>query len=105
MSGFRIHHLVDREFAEVRAWYGEHSPRAAEHFVSRFLVALARIKSRPTAHALWVAPFRRVRLVRFPYIVLFHEDRSIVSVLALVHERREPRRICASTRQRLRELK
>jgi hypothetical protein len=65
---------------------------AADNFAACFDVALEKIKQRSMSHAPWRAPFRRVRLKRFPYLLIFHGDRRVVSILALVHERREPKR-------------
>ena len=90
MPRFRVHQPVAYEFREVLAWYAGMSPLAAENFVWSFDVALKRVQRHPTAHAPWKPPFRRIRLVRFPYLLLFHADRRATSVLALVHERREP---------------
>ena len=78
MPQFRIHHAVEFEFREVRAWYAGHSP--------------------------WRRMFRRVRLVRFPYLVIFHADAQTTSVLALVHQRQEPERKKAMLSRRLVEF-
>ncbi len=92
MPRFRVHHLVDFEYREVRAWYARLSPLAAENFADCFDAALERVRRHPTSHPPWQAHFRRIRLARFPYLLLFHADRRVISVLALVHERREPTR-------------
>lgn len=101
MPQFRIHHQVADEFDEVLAWYAGLSPLAAANFILSFESSLNKVRLHPTAQAPWRPPFRRVRLVRFPYLLLFHTDRQITSVLALVHERREPRKTLATlvTRQ------
>lgn len=93
MPEFLVHRLVAAEFVEVRDWYAGQSPWAAEHFVRRFETALKSVALHPTAHAPWQSAFRRVRLTRFPYLLIFHADQQRIAVLALVHERREPRRV------------
>ena len=95
MPRFRLHRLVAFEFGEACAWYTGHSPLAAENFVHSFHGALKKVQRQPTAHAPWRPPFRRIRLARYPYLVIYHTDRRITSVLALVHERREPARTFA----------
>jgi hypothetical protein len=92
MPRFRVHYRVADEFGAVLAWYAGLSPLAAENFVVCFQVALTKIERHPTAQAPWRPPFRRTRLTRFPYLLVFHADRRMTSVLALVHERREPQR-------------
>jgi hypothetical protein len=46
---------------------------------------------------------RRIRLVRFPYLLLFPADRRTTSILALVHERREPEPTFADLAKRKRD--
>ena len=92
MPRVRIHRLVDLEFWETLAWYAGLSPLAADNFAMCFDAALEKIRRRPTAHAPWRVPFRRIRLKRFPNLLIFHADQRAISVLALVHERREPGR-------------
>ena len=104
MPRFRIHHLVAFEFEEVLAWYTGLSPLAADNFVISFHAALERVRQHPTSHAPWRPPFRRIRLTRFPYLLLFHADQRMTSVLALVHERREPGRTFAALVQRRKQF-
>jgi len=101
MPRFRIHHLIAWEFTEVYAWYSGHSPLAAENFDQAFFAALERVQQTPSAHALWRRTLRRIRLKRYPYILIYHTDRSHTSVLALAHDRREPTRLLTTTTQRL----
>lgn len=105
MPRFRIHRLVDFEFGEVWTWYAVHSPVAAENFVHRFLAALEHVQRHPTAQTLWRPPFRRIRLARYPYLVIFHTDRRYTSVIALVHERREPTRTLGPLTDRLKNFR
>lgn len=104
MPQFRIHHAVEFEFREVRAWYAELSPWAAENFIHALHAAMDKVRLRPTAHAPWRGVFRRVRLVRYPYLVIFHTDAKMTSVLALVHRRQEPARAQAVMSRRLGEF-
>jgi hypothetical protein len=103
MPRFRIHRLMESEFDEAHSWYADLSPLAAENFQICFDEALARVRLHPTAHAPWRVLFRRAKLKRFPYLLLFHADRRMVSVLALVHERREPNRTLESLARRKQE--
>ena len=105
MPRLRIHQLVEFEYGEVLAWYAGLSPLAADNFVVSFHGALDRVQRHPTAHAPWHPPFRRIRLTRFPYLLLFHADRRMTSVLALVHERREPSRVLTALAHRQKEFR
>jgi len=104
MPRFRLHQQVGFEYREVWAWYAGLSPWAADNFADCFAAALERIRRHPTAHAPWGPPFRRIRLVRFPYLLIYHADRRTVSILALVHERREVSRTFATLAQRKKDL-
>jgi plasmid stabilization system protein ParE len=101
MLSFRIHRLVEREFNEARAWYAERSPLAAEYFSAQFDRAMVRVQQRPSSHAPWRTIFRRPRLTSFTYLLLFHLEHGRVSVLSLVHDRREPARTLSTVRVRL----
>ncbi len=98
MLTLRIHHQVLPEFHTVRAWYDARSPLAAAQFSRRFDAAISRIAARPNAHPRWRALFRRARVVRFPYLLLFQISRSVISVLARVHQRRESGAVFNSVR-------
>ena len=101
MSRFRIHRVVAAEFEEVSAWYAGISPLVQENFVEAFHLALVKVRRQPTAHALWRPPFRRIRLTRYPYMVIYYSHQRMTSVLALVHERREPVRVAAMLTRRV----
>ena len=90
MPRLRIHHLVEFEFREVYSWYAGHSPLAAEIFIRSFFNALEKVRHKPLACAPWRPPCRRVRLYRYPYLLVYHSDKRSTSVLALIHERRDP---------------
>jgi plasmid stabilization system protein ParE len=100
MPQFRVHRLVEEEFREAFRWYSDRSPQAAENFSTRFSQLLAGLERNPRKHAFWKKPFRRIRLMRFPYIVIYHETTTTLSVLALVHEHREPLQTLSSLGQR-----
>ncbi|MEO6992442.1 MAG: hypothetical protein ABI273_02325 [Lacunisphaera sp.] len=104
MPRLRLHQLVASEFEEGLAWYADLSPLAAENFTACFYLALAKMEKHPNAQASWRPPFRRIRLPRFPYLLIFHTDQRMTSVLALVHERREPRRTLATLIQRRKQF-
>jgi plasmid stabilization system protein ParE len=101
MPRFRVHSLVESEFNEARAWYADRSQSAAENFAGRFDRSLARVESHPTSHAPWMSIFRRTRVKYFPYLILFHTNRRITSVLALVHERRAAENVLTTVGRRL----
>lgn len=104
MPRLRIHRQSAAEFTEVLRWYAGHSVWAAENFHHAFWSALERLRVAPTAHAYWRQPFRRVRLKRFPYLLIYHADERYLSVVALIHDRREPRRASGAISRRLDEF-
>ena len=104
MPRVRVHRLVATEFWEVLAWYASLSPLVADHFADCFDAAMDRVTQRPTTHAPWQSAFRRVRLKRFPYLLIFNVDHRAISILALVHEKREPKRMLADMRFRQAEF-
>jgi hypothetical protein len=101
MPTLRVHHMVMPEHAEARAWYAARSVLAPLNFDRCVRAALEEIATHPTSHAIWRSIFRRCRLAGFPYLAIFHCDSAFVSVLALVHHRRDSGRTLAMVRDRL----
>jgi len=104
MPPLRIHERVVQEFNTARAWYADRSQVAAENSTRRFDDAKGRVRLRPTSHALWRAGFRWARLVQFPYLLISHLVWRQVSVLALVHARRDASHVLPTIRPRMEDI-
>ena len=82
--------------------YGEVDPRLAGAFVSELGTAFRFIRQYPKGAPVFHAPYRRVALRRFPYLVCYRvmDDGGDVRVLMVVSARRDPQTIRSMLAQR-----
>lgn len=87
--------LLRRAVAEIdegRRWYEGQAPGLGRAFMLAVDAALADVHRHPAAHA-EVRPRVRRALVRgFPYGVFYAAYADHITVLAVIHSRRDPRR-------------
>lgn len=81
---------ADREFEEATIWY-EQKAGLGTVFVERVQEALDRIGQLPELHAMVYQDIRRARVQRFPYSVLYRVLPDQVEVIALFHNKRNPK--------------
>ncbi len=87
----RFHRLADRESREARRWYERRRGGLGDEFVTELERAVARIVAAPERGRLFGGRYRRVRLRRFPYRLIYEIiDAATVQVLAVAHDRRRP---------------
>lgn len=82
--------LAEEEIREAFHWYFERSPFAAAAFRSEVFAAIDGLAEDPT---MWPADAEGVRyyiLRRFPYTIHYEVSASLVTVLAIAHQRRRP---------------
>jgi len=78
--------------AEAFQWYEARSVRLGHEFLRIVSVAFASIQRAPEQYAIAVDDIRMVPLRRFPYVVYFVGTTRGISVIAVIHGRRHPRR-------------
>jgi plasmid stabilization system protein ParE len=78
------------EAEAAAAWYAERDPRVAVRFAEELEAALNRIADAPHRWPLHVHGTHRVRLTRFPYLVVYREDPTRILIVAVAHTRRKP---------------
>jgi len=81
---------ADRDFEEAVAWYERHAG-LGERFVARTEEALNRIGAMPELHAVIHQNIRRVRVAGFPYNVYYRILGDRIEVLAVFHNKRDPK--------------
>ena len=87
-----VRDAAEADIAEAARWYEQRSPGLGREFLRAVDVALAEISRMPERYPIARGKARRVLLRRFPYAVLFVATPDLVSVLACLHARRDPRR-------------
>jgi plasmid stabilization system protein ParE len=80
------------ELAEAYRWYEERSTGLGHEFIRSVRIVLAAIERAPSQFPTALDDIRRAQLRRFPYLIYFVVLPESVSVLAVMHGRRDPRR-------------
>ncbi len=80
------------ELREAFAWYEERRVGLGFEFLRTVRVVLAAIERSPELFPFALDDIRKAPLRRFPYVVYFVVLESGISVLAIIHGRRHPRR-------------
>lgn len=78
------------EAEAAAAWYAERDQRVGALFVEALDAALHRIAEAPGRWPAYLHGTRRVRLGRFPYVVVYREEPARILVVAVAHTRRRP---------------
>lgn len=92
MTRYEVSLLLFAE-EEIRAafhWYDERNPSVADAFRTEIFAAIDSLADDPMA---WPADAEGVHhyiLRRFPYTIHYEVSTSVVTVLALAHQRRRP---------------
>lgn len=88
-----FHPAVQQDFnAAIDYYAAEGGGHLADRFEAELRDCLAAIKSGPRQYAFYQGStaFRRIRLRRFPYLVIYREKLGGVRVTILKHEKRHP---------------
>jgi plasmid stabilization system protein ParE len=81
-----------REAGEAYEWYEEQRPGLGLDFLEALQVQLDLIQKSPRLFAEVIPGVRRTLLAHFPYGVFYASKGEIISILAVVHTSRNPRR-------------
>jgi plasmid stabilization system protein ParE len=87
-----VRDAAEADITEAARWYEQRSPGLGSEFLRAVDVTLAEIVRMPERYPLVRGDARRALLRRFPYAVFFVATADLVSVLACLHARRDPKR-------------
>lgn len=82
---------VRDEIDEAYAWYEEQRQGLGEGFLAAIRVVLDQIESAPEIDASIYRAVRRGRLKRFPYAVYYRVQPDRIAVIAVQHNKRNPK--------------
>jgi plasmid stabilization system protein ParE len=83
---------AEADVLDAALWYEQRSPGLGREFLRAVDAALAEIAAMPERYPIVHGEARRALLRRFPYGVYFVLTPGLVSVIACMHARRDPRR-------------
>jgi plasmid stabilization system protein ParE len=87
-----VRDAAEADITEAARWYEQRSPGLGTEFLRAVDVTLTEIVRMPKRYPVVRGEARRALLRRFPYAVFFVASPDLVSVLACMHARRDPRR-------------
>ena len=90
IENIRIEVAATKEVLEATAWYEKESEQTKEHFVADFEKALNLIRHYPEAWPVLHGQYRKCRLSRFPYLIIYSSDRNEISIAAVMHAKQKP---------------
>ena len=85
------HPEVEDDLIEVTDYYKAIDTDLADRFVKESESAVAFVEQYPSAGHVLHTKYRRVTLARFPYLVCYRLKGDTIRVLAVVHDRRDPK--------------
>jgi toxin ParE1/3/4 len=81
---------AEADVVEAAAYYRRISPALSAAFRTQLRSVLDLLRQRPRSGAPYLHDTRRSHFARFPYSVIYVLDDDDVSVVAVVHDRRDP---------------
>jgi len=86
----RVLEVAQQELDEAIAYYNSQAPGLGDAFLLEAVAAIDRIRRFPQAWHPLGESTRRCRLRRFPYGLIYHEDKGEVVIVAVAHSHRRP---------------
>ncbi|MGP0066147.1 MAG: type II toxin-antitoxin system RelE/ParE family toxin [Isosphaeraceae bacterium] len=83
---------VKDEVDEAYTWCDQQQGGLGEEFLEEIQVALERIQQNPELRAVIYRDVRRASIRRFPYAVYYRIEPGRLTVIAVHHTKRDPRR-------------
>lgn len=86
----RLHPEASFEAIEARTWIGGDDPHQGEMFAVAVAESFQRIKRSPLICRRFDGEFRRTRVGKFRYSVIFRIHGDEIQVMAVMHQHRRP---------------
>lgn len=80
------------DLLDAKRWYEERRTGLGDEFVDAVDSAIAAAKQRPLSFRIVRGEVRRTLLRRFPYGVYFTVSSKAITIIAVFHARRDPKR-------------
>lgn len=86
----RLHPDADFEALEAKSWIKEDDPIQADLFVGALEKTFTEIKRNPDRYRTFSGDFRKARVGKFAYGVVYRIGSNEIEVLAIMHLHRKP---------------
>jgi len=89
---YRFHPQALAEYEAAAVWYGRRSYEGALRFAALVDDGIVGIREMPEAWPVWPGrtDVRRRVLQRFPYSIIYLDERSEIVIVAVAHHKRRP---------------
>ncbi len=94
----RLRRAAELDVEEAQDWYEEQQAGLARDFNNELTAVMARLAETPLIYPVVYRDVRRAILHRFPFLVWYQIDGSVVRVLACTHGRADPGKVRARLR-------
>jgi toxin ParE1/3/4 len=81
---------AENDFTESLTWYAKQDSDLARQFDSELDAAITRIAESPDTFPAIDERHRYMQMRRFPFVIIFREDRDKVTIVAVAHTSRSP---------------
>ena len=82
---------AESDIKDAYEWYEAQRKGLGENFLLCIEEALSRLSLNPAIYSIVYKKIRRVLIHRFPFGIFFIEDEERITVLAVLHARRNPK--------------
>jgi toxin ParE1/3/4 len=80
------------EIEEAASWYAAQSPELPDRILAELQRAVEKLTLFPEAFHMVSAPYRRIRLSRFPYSLFFRVDPAEIVIVGFFHQHSDPQK-------------
>jgi plasmid stabilization system protein ParE len=81
---------AEADLAAARDWYDAQRPGLGDEFIDEFMRTVGRIADMPESYRKTYMEARQASINRFPYYVFYLVDEDMVSIVAVIHQHRDP---------------
>jgi plasmid stabilization system protein ParE len=90
MSGYVFHPLAESELLDAVRYYEERRKGVGRSFLVEIRRCIQLVLRNPQIGTMLGDDVRRKPLRRFPYSLLYAQDSSTITILAVMHQKRRP---------------
>ena len=90
MREFKIHPEADLEAIEAASYIKSDDPIQGEYFKEALVNAINKARRDPFIYRTFDGEFRKVKVGKFTYAVVFRLKKDVVQILAVMHLHRRP---------------
>jgi plasmid stabilization system protein ParE len=88
---FLVKAKADADMRAAKRWYDDQRPGLGDEFIEEVLRAFEVIQRNPLAAPIRCRGTRRIAVKRFPYGVFYRLGGNQIRVVAVYHDKREPK--------------